>query len=191
VQGLPERDQISQSYEQFIAMLAMAMGGRVAEELVFGKDKVTSGAASDIQQCTRVARAMVTQLGFSDKLGTVAYADPQQEQFLGYSLGRTQTLSEATQQTIDAEVRRLVQEGYDTAKRILTEKRDALETIAKGLLEFETLSGDELKALLEGVQPIREDTTPPASQPPRGASTVPTSGRKPEPDVGGMEPLPI
>ncbi len=106
VQGLPERDQISQSYEQFIAMLAMAMGGRVAEELVFGHDKVTSGAASDIQQCTRVARAMVTQLGFSDKLGTVAYADPQQEQFLGYSLGRQVTLSEATQQTIDAEVRR-------------------------------------------------------------------------------------
>ncbi len=87
VQGLPERDQISQSYEQLIAMLAMAMGGRVAEELVFGHDNVTSGAASDIQQCTRVAKAMVTQLGFSDKLGTVAYADPQQEQFLGYSIG--------------------------------------------------------------------------------------------------------
>ena len=107
VQGLPERDQISQSYEQLIAMLAMAMGGRVAEELVFGHDNVTSGAASDIQQCTRVAKAMVTQLGFSDKLGTVAYAEPQQEQFLGYSVGRQQSISEATQQTIDAEVRRL------------------------------------------------------------------------------------
>jgi cell division protease FtsH len=190
VQGLPERDQISQSYEQFIAMLAMAMGGRVAEELIFGKNKVTSGAASDIQQCTRIARAMVTQLGYSDKLGTVAYADPQQEQFLGYSLGRTQTLSEATQQTIDAEVRRLVQDGYDTAKRILTEKRDQLEMIAKGLLEFETLTGEELKGLLEGIQPTREDTTPPAATPPRGASAVPTAGHKPEPDVGGMEPNP-
>ena len=119
VQGLPERDQISQSYEQFVAMMAMAMGGRVAEELVFGHDKVTSGAASDIQQCTRVAKAMVTQLGFSDKLGTVAYADPQQEQFLGYSLGRQQTISEATQQTIDAEVRRLVQEGYEFSQEDL------------------------------------------------------------------------
>ena len=92
---------------------------------------MTSGAASDIQQCTRVARAMVTQLGFSDKLGTVAYADPQQEQFLGYSIGRQQTISEATQQMIDAEVRRLVQEGYDKAKRILTEKRGDLDILAK------------------------------------------------------------
>jgi cell division protease FtsH len=192
VQGLPERDQISQSYEQLIAMLAMAMGGRVAEELVFGHDKVTSGAASDIQQCTRVARAMVTQLGFSDKLGTVAYADPQQEQFLGYSLGRQQTLSEATQQMIDAEVRRFVQEGYDTATRILTEKRDHLDILAGGLLEFETLTGDEIKGLLDGKRPVREDTSAP--QPPRAAA-VPTAGRKPEPDiggdVGGLEPRPV
>ncbi len=188
VQGLPERDQVSQTYEQFIAMLAMAMGGRVAEELVFGHDKVTSGAASDIQQCTRVARAMVTQLGFSDKLGTVAYADPQQEQFLGYSIGRQQTLSEATQQTIDAEVRRLVQEGYNTAKRILTEKRQDLETLAKGLLEYETLSGEEIIGLLNGKQPVREDVPP--STPPR-STAVPSTGRKPEPDVGGMEPHPV
>ena len=160
VQGLPERDQISQSYRELIAMLAMAMGGRVAEELVFGRNKVTSGAASDIQQCTRVARAMITQLGFSDKLGTVAYADPQQEQFLGYSLGRTQSLSEATQQLIDSEVRRLVQEAYDTAKRILTEKRAQLDVLAEGLLEFETLSGEEIVSLLAGKRPVREEPTP-------------------------------
>jgi cell division protease FtsH len=160
VQGLPERDQISQSYRELIAMLAMAMGGRVAEELVFGRNKVTSGAASDIQQCTRVARAMITQLGFSDKLGTVAYADPQQEQFLGYSLGRTQTLSEATQQLIDSEVRRLVQEAYDTAKRILTEKRAQLDVLAEGLLEYETLSGEEIVSLLAGKRPVRDEPAP-------------------------------
>jgi len=160
VQGLPKRDQISQSYRELIAMLAMAMGGRVAEELVFGRNKVTSGAASDIQQCTRVARAMITQLGFSDKLGTVAYADPQQEQFLGYSLGRTQTLSEATQQLIDSEVRRLVQEAYDTAKRILTEKRVQLDVLAEGLLEFETLSGEEIVSLLAGKRPVRDEPAP-------------------------------
>jgi len=160
VQGLPERDQISQSYRELIAMLAMAMGGRVAEELVFGRNKVTSGAASDIQQCTRVARAMITQLGFSDKLGAVAYADPQQEQFLGYSLGRTQTLSEATQQLIDSEVRRLVQEAYDTAKRILTEKRAQLDVLAEGLLEFETLSGEEIVSLLAGKRPVRDEPAP-------------------------------
>ena len=188
VQGLPERDQISQSYEQLVAMLAMAMGGRVAEELIFGAAKTTSGAASDIQQATRIARAMVTQLGFSDKLGTVAYADPQQEQFLGYSLGRTQTFSEQTQETIDAEVRRLVQQGYDKAKQILVDRRTDLDTLANALLEFETLTGDEIKGLLVGKRPVRDESAP--TPPPRG-SAVPTTGSKPEPDVGGMEPHPI
>ena len=172
VQGLPERDQISQSYRELIAMLAMAMGGRVAEELIFGQNKVTSGAASDIQQCTRIARAMITQLGFSEKLGTVAYADPQQEQFLGYSLGRTQTLSESTQQLIDSEVRRLVQEAYDTARRILTEKRAQLDILAQGLLEFETLSGEEIVGLLAGKRPIRGDD---GAYPTTAASGVPMS----------------
>ena len=131
VQSLPERDQISQSYEQLIAMLAMSMGGRVAEELVFGKDKVTSGAAGDIQQVTKIARAMVTRLGFSDKLGTVMYGENQDEVFLGYSLGRQQNISEATAETIDQEVRRLVHEAHDTATRILTERRADLETLAE------------------------------------------------------------
>jgi cell division protease FtsH len=182
VQGLPERDQISQSYRELIAMLAMAMGGRVAEELIFGQNKVTSGAASDIQQCTRIARAMITQLGFSEKLGTVAYADPQQEQFLGYSLGRTQTLSESTQQLIDSEVRRLVQEAYDTARRILTEKRAQLDILAQGLLEFETLSGEEIVGLLAGKRPIRGDDGAYAVT---AASGVPMSGDKNDSGSGG------
>ena len=187
VQSLPERDEISQSYEQFIAMLAMGMGGRVAEELVFGHDQITSGAAGDIQMCTRLARAMVTQFGFSDKLGTVAYADPQQEQFLGYSLGRQVTFSEDTQQTIDAEVRRLVAEAYETAKRLLTEKRRQLDVIANALLEFETLTGDELKGLLEGKVPTREDQ-PPAPTQPRGS--VPSSPNRGETGLGGAEAQP-
>ena len=182
VQGLPERDQISQSYRELIAMLAMAMGGRVAEELIFGQNKVTSGAASDIQQCTRIARAMITQLGFSEKLGTVAYADPQQEQFLGYSLGRTQTLSESTQQLIDSEVRRLVQEAYDTARRILTEKRAQLDILAQGLLEFETLSGEEIVGLLAGKRPIRGDD---GAYSVTAASGVPMSGDKNDSGSGG------
>jgi cell division protease FtsH len=182
VQGLPERDQISQSYRELIAMLAMAMGGRVAEELIFGQNKVTSGAASDIQQCTRIARAMITQLGFSEKLGTVAYADPQQEQFLGYSLGRTQSLSESTQQLIDSEVRRLVQEAYDTARRILTEKRAQLDILAQGLLEFETLSGEEIVGLLAGKRPIRGDD---GAYSANAASGVPMSGDKNDSGSGG------
>ena len=156
VQSLPERDQISQTYEEMIAMLAMAMGGRVAEELIFGHDKVSSGAAGDIQQATRLARAMVTQLGFSDKLGTVAYSEPQQEQFLGYSMGRQSSVSQDTQKIIDAEVHRFIQEGYETAKRILTEKRDQLDKLANGLIQYETLSGQEIVDLLDGKPPIRE-----------------------------------
>jgi cell division protease FtsH len=187
VQSLPERDEISQSYEQFISMLAMGMGGRVAEELVFGHDQITSGAAGDIQMCTRLARAMVTQFGFSDKLGTVAYADPQQEQFLGYSIGRQVTFSEATQRTIDAEVRRLVAEAYETAKRLLTEKRRQLDVIANALLEFETLTGDELKGLLEGKVPTREDQPPTPAQP-RGS--VPSSPNRGETGLGGAEAQP-
>ena len=191
VQSLPERDQVSQSYEQLISMLAMAMGGRVAEELVFGKDKVTSGASGDIQQATKVARAMVTQLGFSDKLGTVMYGENQGEVFLGYSMGRTQNISEATAETIDSEVRRLVQEGQDTARRILTEQRPQLDALATALLEFETLTGDEITALVrEGKQPVRDLDETPVSRP---ATAVPTAGRgrpKPEPDAGGLEPQP-
>jgi len=156
VQSLPERDEISQTYEQFIAMLAMAMGGRVAEELIFGHDKVSSGAAGDIQQATKIARAMVTQLGFSDKLGTVAYSEPQHEQFLGYSMGREQSVSQETQKTIDHEVRRFIQEGYETAKKILTEKRDQLDKLAEALIMYETLSGQEIIDLLDGKEPVRE-----------------------------------
>jgi cell division protease FtsH len=191
VQSLPERDEISKSFEQLTAQLAMAMGGRVAEELVFGKEKVTSGAAGDIQQVTRLARAMVTRLGFSEKLGTVMYGENQEEVFLGYSMGRTQNISEATANTIDAEVRRLVQQGSDTATRILTERREDLETLANALMEFETLSGDELYGLLQGVRPVRDtgDKEPPT--PPRPA--VPASGKsRPAlgPDAGGLEPQP-
>jgi cell division protease FtsH len=131
---------------------------------------------------------MVTQLGYSDKLGTVAYADPQQEQFLGYSLGRQVTFSEATQQTIDAEVRRLVSEAYETAKRLLTEKRRQLDVIANALLEFETLTGDELKGLLEGKVPTREDQPPTTPAQPRGS--VPSSPNRGETGLGGAEAQP-
>src|SRR5471032_311120 len=184
VQSLPERDQISQSYEQLISMLAMAMGGRVAEELIFGKDKVTSGAAGDIQQVTKIARAMVTRLGFSEKLGTVMYGENQEEVFLGYSMGRQQNISEETAKTIDEEVRRLIHEAHVTATRILTERRADLETLAKGLMEFETLSGGEIIALLQGVRPVRESAEKEAPPPPRTA--VPATGkpRSYGPDTG-------
>ena len=188
---LPERDKLSMSFEQMTSRLAICMGGRVAEELVFGKDKITSGAQSDIEQATKLARAMVTRWGFSDELGTVMYGDNQDEVFLGYSIGRQQNVSEATAQKIDAEVRRLVEAGLADAMRILTDKRQDLEALAKGLLEYETLTGEEIVELLKGHAPVRD--TSDDHEPPLRGSPVPTTGSvrpKSGPEPGGLEPQP-
>ncbi|MBR0792280.1 ATP-dependent zinc metalloprotease FtsH [Bradyrhizobium manausense] len=189
VMQLPERDKLSMSLEQMTSRLAIMMGGRVAEELIFGREKVTSGAASDIEQATRLARMMVTRWGLSEELGTVSYGENQDEVFLGMSVSRTQNASEATVQKIDSEIRRLVEEGYKEATRILTEKHGDLEALAKGLLEFETLSGDEIIDLLKGKKPNRESVLEPTT--PR-ASAVPPAGKsrpRPDPDPG-LEPQP-
>ena len=189
VMQLPERDKLSMSLEQMTSRLAIMMGGRVAEELIFGREKVTSGAASDIEQATRLARMMVTRWGLSEELGTVSYGENQDEVFLGMSVSRTQNASEATVQKIDSEIRRLVEEGYKEATRILTEKHGDLEALAKGLLEFETLSGDEIVDLLKGKKPNRESVLEPTT--PR-ASAVPPAGKsrpRPDPDPG-LEPQP-
>ncbi|MGY3485062.1 cell division protease FtsH [Bradyrhizobium sp. USDA 4011] len=189
VMQLPERDKLSMSLEQMTSRLAIMMGGRVAEELIFGREKVTSGAASDIEQATRLARMMVTRWGLSEELGTVSYGENQDEVFLGMSVSRTQNASEATVQKIDSEIRRLVEEGYNEATKILTEKRQDLEALAKGLLEFETLTGDEIIDLLKGKKPNRESVLEPST--PR-ASAVPPAGKprpRPDPDTG-MEPQP-
>ncbi len=189
VMQLPERDKLSMSLEQMTSRLAIMMGGRVAEELIFGREKVTSGASSDIEQATRLARMMVTRWGLSEELGTVSYGENQDEVFLGMSVSRTQNASEATVQKIDTEIRRFVEEGYKEATRILTEKRADLEALAKGLLEFETLSGDEIQDLLKGKKPNRESVLEPTT--PR-TSAVPPAGKprpRPDPDAG-LEPQP-
>ncbi|MBS0296711.1 MAG: ATP-dependent zinc metalloprotease FtsH [Proteobacteria bacterium] len=158
VMQLPEGDRYSMKYQQMVSRLAIMMGGRVAEEIIFGKENVTSGASSDIEQATRLARAMVTRWGFSEELGVVAYGENQDEVFLGHSVARQQNVSESTAQVIDREVKRLVGEGHDEARRILTERLDDLHTLAKSLLEYETLSGDEIKDLLEnGIKPNRDE----------------------------------
>ncbi len=169
VMRLPERDQLSVTREKLKADLAVAMGGRIAEEIIFGHDKVTSGASSDIQQATKMAKSMVTRFGMSDELGPLSYGDNEEEVFLGHSVARQQNMSEETQKKIDLEVRKLVEEGYDTAEKILKSKMKHLHIIAKGLLEYETLSGDEIVALLKGKAPDRsegeekKDTAPPPS----------------------------
>ena len=187
VMQLPERDKLSMSLEQMTSRLAIMMGGRVAEELVFGRDKVTSGASSDIEQATRLARMMVTRWGLSEELGTVSYGENQDEVFLGMSVSRTQNASEATVQKIDTEIRRFVEQGYNEATRILTEKRADLEALAKGLLEFETLSGDEIQDLLKGKKPNRESVLEPST--PRTSAVPPAGKQRPRPDAG-LEPQP-
>ena len=150
VQSLPERDRISLHYDEMIAQLAMAMGGRVAEEMIFGQDRVSSGASGDIQQATQLARAMVTEYGFSPSLGRMAYTTPNADMF------HTPKIAEKTQRVVDEEIKRFVEDGYHTARRILEEKKKELDTLAQGLLEYETLSGEEIKNLLEGKKPTRE-----------------------------------
>jgi cell division protease FtsH len=189
VMQLPERDKLSMSLEQMTSRLAIMMGGRVAEEVIFGRDKVTSGAASDIEQATRLARMMVTRWGLSDELGTVAYGENQEEVFLGHSVSRTQNVSEETARKIDTEIRRLVETGLSDAQRILSDHRDELETLAQGLLEYETLSGDEIRNLIAGRPPVRDTGDDSASS--RGSAVPVTKSKpsKPSPE-GGLEPQP-
>jgi cell division protease FtsH len=190
VLSLPERDQLSVTMTKYKSKIAMAMGGKVAEEMIFGPENVTSGASSDIQQVTRIARAMVTQFGMSEKLGNIDYANEQQS-FLGtYSQGSS--AGPDTQEMIDREVRRLVDEGYETAKRILTEKRDDLDRLAAGLLEYETLTGDDIRKVIAG-EPLNrgedEDDRPSTGSGSSITAIPKTSKPRPTKD-GGLEPEP-
>jgi cell division protease FtsH len=131
--------------------LAILMAGRAAEELVFGRSRITSGTAADIEEATKLARRMVTRWGLSESLGPVAYAEDQEEVFLGHSIARPQTVSPQTAQAIAAEVRRLIEEGLELARCILTAQREPLEAVARTLLQRETLSGEEIRALASAV----------------------------------------
>ncbi|MBB3977238.1 cell division protease FtsH [Rhizobium azooxidifex] len=188
VMQLPEGDRYSMSYKWMVSRLAIMMGGRVAEEITFGKENITSGASSDIEQATKLARAMVTQWGFSDQLGQVAYGENQQEVFLGHSVAQSKNVSESTAQKIDNEIRRLIDEAYSEAKRIITEKHHEFVALAEGLLEYETLTGEEIKALIRGEKPARDLGD---DSPPHRGSAVPKAGQKKGGEAeGGLEPQP-
>jgi cell division protease FtsH len=173
VMRLPENDRISMSRIKLLADLKVAMGGRLAEEMIFGTDKVTTGASSDIRMATNIARRMITEWGMSDKLGFLAYGDPQQEVFLGHSVTQTRHMSEATSKVVDEEVRRIVDTCYEQAKKLLHDKIKCLHNLAEALLEYETLSGDEIKELLQnGVKPeLRKKPSP-------AVSAVPSSDQE-------------
>ncbi len=191
VMRLPERDRISVSREKLEADLAVAMGGRVAEEIIFGPDKVTTGASSDIKMATDMSRRMVTEWGMSEKLGPLTYGEAEQELFLGHSVTQHKNISEATARLVDEEIRKIVDSAYTKARAILTEHLDDLHKLAKGLLEYETLSGDEIRALLRG-EPIVRDTDIGRPKDAGRRASVPTTGGlaggRPRP--GGLGPGP-
>lgn len=190
VMSLPEGDRYSKSKSKLTSELCMAMGGRAAEEIIFGPDKVSNGAAGDIKMATDQARRMITEWGMSDKLGMIAYGDNSQEVFLGHSVTQSKNVSEETARQIDGEIKSLISRAYEKARRILSENVEELHRLATGLLEYETLSGDELRTVLRGEKVIRTVVDEPA--PENRRASVPTSGRPatPPPPAGGAAPAP-
>ena len=172
VQQLPEKDQYSYTRAKMLSRLTILMGGRVAEELKFGYDQVTSGASADINAATNLARSMVTEWGMSDTLGPVLYSENSGEVFLGRSVTQNKNISDETARLVDAEIKRLVLDGYHNATQILKEKRKDWETLAEALIEYETLTGDEIKAVLAG-EKINRDNETPVSEEKRTKASVP------------------
>jgi cell division protease FtsH len=188
--NLPEGDRYSRTRKWCESRMAVLFGGREAEILLGGPDNVTNGASGDIQMATALARSMITEWGMSEKLGRVRYNGNEQEVFLGHSVTQTKNLSDGTAKLIDEEIRSLIQAGEATARKILTEKMDQLHAVAKALLDFETLSGDDVKRVMDGLPVLRDD----GEGGPKGPA-VPATGRartktEPEPDTGGAAPLP-
>jgi cell division protease FtsH len=190
VMSLPEGDRYSKSKSKLLAELTMAMGGRAAEEIIFGPDKVSNGAAGDIKMATDQARRMITEWGMSDKLGMIAYGDNSQEVFLGHSVTQNKNVSEATAREIDSEIKDIIDRAYAKARRLLTENVEELHRLARGLLEHETLTGDEIRTVLRGEPVIRKVVDEPAPESRR--ASVPNAGRPaaPTPPAGGLGPAP-
>ncbi|NQZ13871.1 MAG: ATP-dependent metallopeptidase FtsH/Yme1/Tma family protein [Alphaproteobacteria bacterium] len=176
VMRLPEGDRISMSRAKLKADLSVAMGGRIAEEMIFGEEYVTTGASSDIQMATDTARRMVTEWGMSDKLGPLRYSGDQEEVFLGHSVAQSKNMSDDTASLVDSEIKLIVETAYKRAEKLLKDNIEELHTLAKALLEYELLSGDEIKDLLAGKAIIRDDAddeptdTGPKSSVPSGGS---------------------
>ena len=182
VMRLPERDQLSVTREKMHSDIAVAMGGRIAEEIIFGHDKVTSGASSDIDKATKWQK-IYTKYGMSSELETIAYGENEEEVFLGRSVTKQQNMSEETARKVDSEVKKIVDKGYERARKVLTEKIDDLHKIAKALLVYETLSGDEIRDLiLKDKKPTRSFEND-QKEDAKETSDLGTIGLKPKPIV--------
>ena len=188
VMSLPEGDRYSKSKAKCLDELTMAMGGRAAEEIIFGADKVSNGASGDIKMATDQTRRMVSEWGMSDKLGMIAYGDNSQEVFLGHSVTQSKNVSEATAREIDSEIKAIIDNAYATAKRLLTENIDNLHAVAKALLAHESLSGDEIRTVLRGEKVVKVVVDEPAADSRR--ASVPSSGRPMPPTPGGLGTAP-
>jgi cell division protease FtsH len=186
VQPLPERDSYSYHRDKMHADIAVAFGGRVAEELIFGYDKVSSGASSDIQQATRLARSMVTKWGLSDAVGPLDFGDSQ-DSFTGYSMQQSKPMSDETARLIDSEVKRFVEQGLSRARQLLTDHVDQLHTIALALLEYETLTGEEIKRLIAGDDIGRDNPSTPSTPVAVAGTSIPKI-RKPKGPFGNPAP---
>ena len=186
VMRLPESDRISMSKIKLKADLAVAMGGRIAEELIFGPSKVTTGASSDISMATNIARKMVTEWVMSDKLGPLAYGENEQEIFLGHSVTQKKNVSENTAQEIDKEIKKIVDESYKKARSIIKKNINQLHKLAKGLLHYETLTGEEIKDIIKGKK-IKKSITDDTKNKNKSLSPVPTVGKRKK-DIGLSEP---
>ena len=187
VMRLPEGDRISLARDQIYADLRVACGGRIAEELIFGEERVTTGASSDIRMATDMARRMVTEWGMSDKLGFLAYSADEQEVFLGRSVAQQKNMADSTASIIDSEIRRIVDDAYTAATKILKKHDDQLERLAQGLLEYETLNGEEIRIIVEGGTLSRPDPSDDIDTPrtKRKRASIPGSNRPKNP---GSEP---
>ncbi|MEZ6022607.1 MAG: hypothetical protein R3C16_04140 [Hyphomonadaceae bacterium] len=182
--SLPEADKLSYSKQWCEAKIAMAFGGRLAEQIVYGEEHLNTGASNDIMQATNIARRMVTEWGMSDLLGPLRYAANEQEVFLGHSVTQRQNMSGETAKLVDQEVRRIVTEGQELARKVLTEHKDDLLMLSEALVEYETLSGDEVMALLRGEKLNRPEEPPATPLPPTPALPVTDEEETPRPHPG-------
>ncbi len=187
VMSLPEGDRYSKSKSKLLAELTMAMGGRAAEEIIFGAENVSNGASGDIKMATDQARRMVSEWGMSDKLGMISFGDNGQEVFLGHSVTQNKNVSEQTIREIDSEIKAIIDQAYINAKTLLTDRIDDLHSLANGLLEYETLSGDEIRQVLRG-EPVERKVIDEPMQDRR--ASVPTTVKPVPPTGGGLDPAP-
>ena len=177
---LPAEDKYQTRKKEILDSLIVDMGGRVAEEIIFGD--VTSGASGDIRMATSLAKRMVCEWGMSEALGMVEYGENDEHVFLAKEISRPRTYSEATAQKIDHEIKRLIDDAYNTAKRLLTENRDKLEAVAQALLEFETLDGQHIREIVEHGHMIDPPSSPqPPELPPKKEEEKPPSEEKAKP----------